>query len=73
MGPTLQPYDFSIVHRSVKSHGYTDGLARGRGSLTKFGGVSGISTLTEYEPPRREVGERDAVVHGPVVNGESDL
>ena len=35
--------------------------------------LSGISTLTECEPLRREVGERDAGVHGPVVNGESDL
>ena len=35
--------------------------------------MSGISTLTECEPPRREVGEWDAGVHGPVVNSESDL
>ena len=35
--------------------------------------MSGISTLTECEPPRREVGERDVGVHGPVVNDESNL
>ena len=35
--------------------------------------MSGISNLTECEPPRREVGERNVGVHGPVVNGESDL
>ena len=35
--------------------------------------MSGILTLTECEPPRREVGERDVGVQGPVVNGESDL
>ena len=29
--------------------------------------------MTECEPPRREVGERDVGVHGPVVKGESDL
>ena len=56
---TFQPYDFSIVHRSGKSNANTDWLSRGRESLTKVGGVSGISTLTECEPQRREVGERD--------------
>ena len=35
--------------------------------------MSGISTLTECETPRREFGERDAGVHGPMVNGESNL
>ena len=35
--------------------------------------MSGISTLTECEPPRREIGERDVGIHGPVVNGESEL
>ena len=35
--------------------------------------MSGISNLAECGLPRREVGERNAGVHGPVVNGESDL
>ena len=41
--------------------------------LTKVGRVSGISTLTECEPPWRETGEMDVGVHEPVVNGGSDL
>ena len=54
------------MHRNGKSNANVDGLSRDRGSLTKVGRVSGISILTECEPPRREVGERDVGVHGPV-------
>ena len=70
---TLQPYDFSIVHRSGTSNPNMDRLWRGWGYPTNVGGVSGISTLTKCETPRREFGEKNAGVHGPVVNGESDL
>ena len=35
--------------------------------------MCGILTLTVCEPPRREVGERNVGVQGPMVNGKSDL
>ena len=43
---SLQPYDFTIVHRSGKTNSNADGLSKDQVSLYMVGGMSGASTLT---------------------------
>ena len=58
---SLQPYDFTIVHRSGKLNSNADGLSRDQGSLSKVGGMSGAPTLTVCEREgRNEMEEQEA-------------
>ena len=58
---SLQPYDFTIVHRSGKLNSNVDGLSRDQGCLSKVGGMSGAPTLTVCEREgRNEMEEQEA-------------
>ena len=58
---SLQPYDFTIVHRSGKSNSNVNGLSRDQGSLSTVGGMSGDPTLTLCERKgRNEMEEQEA-------------
>ena len=58
---SLQPYDFTIVHRSGKLNSNVYGLSRDQGSLSKVGGMSGAPTLTVCEREgRNEMEEQEA-------------
>ena len=45
----LQPFDYTVAHRSGHANANANGFARDQGSLFKGGGMSGINLTEEQQ------------------------